>query len=178
MVFGSVRFLHSRPPPWRQSASVRSGLSAWSHTYTESASLVEPWATAVHTPSVPQQLCGVLAEVTVVWRLWAGQTVWVAMNYNQRQRRKCNKDLMIYFSYILPKKCFWHIWSCTEYEGQKTLELRYEKGCQIETKMISMQDFQESLLMWNTASCSPSNWRCYKHHQTSPTNTCPCCNAS
>lgn len=39
--------------------------------------------------------------------------------------------------------------SCIEYEEQKTQEFRYEKECQIETKKVSMQDFQESLLMWN-----------------------------
>lgn len=61
--------------------------------------MVKSRTTAVHTPSIPQQLGGVLAEITVVRRLRAGQAVWVAMNYSQRQRRgKLSKDHMTFLT--------------------------------------------------------------------------------
>lgn len=59
----------------------------------------------------------------------AGQAVWVAMNYNQGQRRgEFSKDHRISLTFLQNLQS---ICSCIEYEEQKTLELRYEKGPEI-----------------------------------------------
>lgn len=106
--------------------------------------MVKSQTTAVYTLSVPQQLRGVPTEVTVLRRSRAGQAVWVAMNYNQGQRRgEFGKDHRISLTFLQNLQS---ICSGMEYEEQRTPEFRYEKGPEI-AKVTSMYDFKEPLLL-------------------------------